>query len=130
MIKKILLCVCLMVMPAGVSLVLANPPSAIELAYDTTAQQLHVKAFHPSDRVDRYYLHRMLVSIDGVLQQEIFFTRQPYPWGMETDVALAAKPGQTISVELFCTQGGSKKEDLLIKAAKTPPKKELVASTN
>ena len=92
----------------------ATPPSEILLSYDTDKSILHVSARHPSERLQRHYLRRLVISKNDVVVQTVTFSSQKLASGLEEDIEFKADPGDKISVEVFCSQGGSKKAELLI----------------
>lgn len=90
----------------AVSIAFATPPAEVILNYDKDTQTLHVAAKHPSDRLTRHYLRRMVIYDNDVPVNTLDFTRQQYAWGLEEDVPLVVKGGHKVRVELFCSKGG------------------------
>ncbi len=97
---------------------LATPPSALTITYDADKKNVHVSATHPSGRLERHYLRRVVLYINDKEKDSMYFPRQKLAWGMEEDIALEAKPGDKISVEVFCSQGGSAVAETVVP---TPP---------
>lgn len=92
----------------------ATPPTTLDLTYDPTAGVLQVEAKHISDHLDKHYLRRLVIDRNGAKDKEIAYTRQKYPSKFIEDIPFIAKPGETIAVEVFCSQGGSKRAELII----------------
>ncbi len=103
------------------SLAWATPPTTLDLTYDPTAGVLHVEAKHVSDHLDKHYLRRLVIYRNGVKEQEMAYTRQKYPSKFVEDLPFVAKPGETIAVEVFCSQGGSKRAELTISSTSPAP---------
>ena len=104
----------------------ATPPTTLDLTYDPATGVLHVEAKHISDHLDKHYLRRLVIDRNGAKEKEIAYTRQKYPSKFVEDIPFIAKPGETIAVEVFCSQGGKKKVELTIDPtsptpADTPP---------
>ncbi len=97
-----------------VSPVWATPPREIKLSYDKEGQILHVEAQHPSDRLERHYLRRLVVTQNGKEVQVLNYPRQVLAWGFSNDVVLAAQENDVIKVELFCSQGGNGSGEIIL----------------
>ena len=106
-----------------ISITLANnPPSqdalfpiqSVSLSYDLKTSVLHVDAVHPSDNWERDYVRMMTVSLNGQLVSTLNYYHQTKPSGFSDDVSLNAKPGDVITVHVFCTQGNSISQDLTV----------------
>jgi hypothetical protein len=110
-IKIILSCFFLM---GSLTMAWATPPKNIYLSYDVLAGVLYIEAEHVSDRIDRHYLHRMEISVNGGEPQVLYYHRQVEPQGFKAEIPLAAKPTDVISVALYCIQGGSNKVELIV----------------
>ena len=98
--------------------------------YDVLKGILHVEAAHPSERLERHYLRRMIIYKNGAQEQELFFPRQKSAAGFVQDVELKAAGGELIAVEFFCSQGGTAKAEITVPEVaegadvKDVPKKE------
>ena len=95
-------------------LAMATPPTEILLSYDKEKEVLHVEATHVSNKPEKHYLRKFIVSLNGNPQPEIYFHRQVDPAKFVTDIPLKAKEGDVIAVEISCSQGGVKTEELTI----------------
>ncbi|MBI3601583.1 MAG: hypothetical protein HY209_01630 [Candidatus Omnitrophica bacterium] len=99
------------------SLVGAAPASNIQLSYDTDKQTLHVEADHPTDRLDRYFIRRVVVTKNPQESQEFYFSRQTSPAKFIADLDYPANPGDHLEVQLFASEGGTTQGSLdVIKA--------------
>ena len=107
----ILMLLMVSILPAA----MATPPLSIELTYDISLSALHVNAPHTSSRLEKHYLRKMVVSLNGVEQAPLYYHRQASPIGFTADVAMKAKAGDRISVELSCSEGGVKSGDVVVK---------------
>ncbi len=117
---------CLLVLPAAVSRATTpvgggmTPIQSITLTYNLDKSILHVDAAHPSDSWEKDYVRMMVVSLNGQLVGTFNYYRQKAYEGFSEDVPMKAQVGDTITVELFCTQGSSLSQDLTV----TPPPPE------
>lgn len=102
------------------SLSLATPPSEVTITYNAGKELLHVVAKHPSDRLHRHYLRKMIVYKNGDADSTLYFGLQRFAWGLEEDVLLKAKPGDKLKIELFCSQGGSGEVEMTVSNAVIP----------
>ncbi len=110
MMSKFLI-VILLFLPA---VVIAAPPTAVDLSLDMKKNLIHVHAEHTSERLDKHYLRKMTVSVNGVEQNTVYYHRQASPVGLDADIPMKFKPNDRIHVELFCSKGGSASGDITI----------------
>ena len=92
----------------------ATPPSDMSLTYDIEKSVLRVFAKHPSQRLERHYLRRLVIYKNDAAAKTVTFARQKLAAGLEEDIEFKAEPGDTINVEAFCSQGGSGKAQIEI----------------
>ena len=104
----------------------ATPPISVTITYDLNRQVLHIDAPHPSDKLDKHYLRKVQIYLNGKEAATVFYPRQKLPSGLAEDISFAAEAGDNISVELTCSQGGIGKASLDI----SKPPEELKASQN
>ena len=104
------------VMVIFLPLAYATPPTQIDLTYDLDKGNLHIEAKHPTDNLNKHYLRRLVVYKNDIQEQEFSYIRQTLPSKLVEDVAITAKIGDVLAVELFCKDGGSKKELLTVLA--------------
>lgn len=94
--------------------ILATPPVSITLSYDMKASSLHVEAAHPSFNVGLSYVRLMEISVNGQRVKTLNYYQQNSPEKFWDDVLLKAKVGDVIKVDLYCTLGGTKSEELTV----------------
>ena len=99
----------------------AAPPAQIDLAYDLAKGNLHVEAKHPTSNIDKHYLRRLIVYKNNIQEQEFSYIRQTLPSKLVEDVAVIAKPGDVLAVEVFCKEGGSKRAEIDVIAPMPAP---------
>ncbi|MBI4308850.1 MAG: hypothetical protein HY591_00810 [Candidatus Omnitrophica bacterium] len=92
----------------------ATPPSDMSLTYDKEKNIVHVSAKHPSGRLERHYVRRLVIYKNDGPVETLNFPRQKLAAGLEEDIELKAGPGDRISIEAFCSQGGSGKAQIEI----------------
>ena len=54
----------------------ANPPQNIQVGYDLSTQTIHIEADHPTDRMERYFVRRVVVIKNNDQTQDFYFPRQ------------------------------------------------------
>ncbi|MBF0490198.1 MAG: hypothetical protein HQL15_06195 [Candidatus Omnitrophica bacterium] len=109
---------CLMIFVLNSAFVLAAPATNIYLSYDVSTQLLHVEANHPSDRLERYYIQRVVVTCKDGNSQEFTFSRQSRPDKFVADLEFLAQPGDRCDVVLFASDGGRSQAVLEIPESK------------
>lgn len=94
------------------------PIESISLSYNATGQSLHVQAHHPADDPTVEYIRMMTVAVNG---QQVVSNNYDHQDGQDfsDDATVKAQPGDTITVDLFCTGGMSKSLDLTVTDATT-----------
>lgn len=90
----------------------ATPPTHIQLSYDLDAQKLHIEVNHPSDRLDKHYIHKVVVVKNSQAAQEFYFTRQGEPAKFIANLDYKADAGDHLDVQFFCIQGGTAQSSL------------------
>ncbi|MDE2028807.1 MAG: hypothetical protein KGK03_05690 [Candidatus Omnitrophica bacterium] len=108
--KFVLLCICFL--PASIAW--AHAPTDISLSYDMGHKNLHVEAHHQSFNLQKMYIRLMNVYVNGKLISTSNFFRQDAYDKFSDDVALPAKVGDVIKVELFCALGGVNAKELKV----------------
>ncbi len=100
----------------------AAPATNMQLTYDIDKQVLHVEADHPTDRPERYFIQRAVVTKDSQESQEFYFPRQTSPAKFIADLEYPANPGNHLDVKLFSSEGGTAQGSLDV--MRTEQKKE------
>lgn len=101
------------------SVVWGAPATQIQVSYDSQAEMLHVQADHPTDRLDRYYIRRVLVRNAVGQEQSFDFTRQNAPGRFIADLQYKAEAGEHLDLELYSSEGGKASVGLNIPDAGT-----------
>ena len=92
----------------------AHPPSSIELTYDLDSKTLTVATKHISQQLEKDYLKKMVFYINGEEAATEYFQRQYKKSEFTAEVALDAKEGDEISVEITSSEGGTKSASLTV----------------
>ncbi len=93
----------------------ATAATNIELKYSLDTKTLHVEADHQTDRVNRKFIRKVSIFLNGSTESsDFYFTRQKLPVRFEEDFAVAAKPGDRMEVQLYSSEGGLATETLTI----------------
>ena len=87
----------------------ATPPSAMELSYDQSRQKLSVAISHPSQDLFKYYIRKLVVTKNDEKPQEYYYRRQPTANKFKLEIDLKARAKDTITVEAYASDGGTKK---------------------
>ncbi|MDE1920377.1 MAG: hypothetical protein KGJ09_03435 [Candidatus Omnitrophica bacterium] len=92
----------------------ATPPTSISLAYDMGKGSLHVEALHESFNLTKSYVRLMYVYLNGERVLSRNYYKQDAYDRFTDDLPLTAKVGDMIKVDLFCTLGGEKAQELKV----------------
>ena len=85
----------------------ATPPNNLLLNYDVELQKLDITANHPSERLERHFIRRVVVTKNSKDTQEFYFVRQVTPGQFKATLDYKTEPGDHLDVKLSCMQGGS-----------------------
>lgn len=96
------------------SLLWATPAKNMQLQYDIATKELTIQADHVSDRLEKHYIRKLVIKLNGEEVETKYFPRQQSPAGFSYRAALDAKMKDMISVELFCSQGGQANGEYVI----------------
>ncbi len=99
----------------------ATPPQSVTLTYDLDKQLLHVSAAHPTDKLDKHFLRRIVVYKNDAQVDTVNLPFQRSPAGVEQDIPVTAVGGDKLSVEISCSKGGVGKGEVNVPI---PPKDE------
>jgi hypothetical protein len=96
----------------------ATPPKEIQVQYDYVRESLAVEARHVSDDLSEHFIRRVVItsSFKDVEPQEFNFVKQVNPTRFEETVSYAATLGDTLTITLYCSEGGKGEEVLEIPA--------------
>lgn len=123
--KQFFICAALflcLAVPAG-----AHPPLDIALEYDHENQTLHVEMEHIVRNMKDHYIRKTLITKNNGTPIEEYSRRQTTPTSYVMDVPLPAKTGDQITVEAFCSEGGSLSATLIVPAPGQDDKKAASA---
>ena len=84
----------------------ATPATNLQLAYDLSKQAISIDSDHPSDRLDRHYIQRIVVIKNSQEKQYFYFPRQTSANKFITQLDYKAIPGDHLDITLYCSQGG------------------------
>ncbi len=90
----------------------ATPATHVQLKYDLDTHMLHIDADHPTDRLDRYFVQRVVITKNSQETQDFNFPRQTRPDKFIADLDYKASPGDHLDAELFSSDGGVGKGNL------------------
>lgn len=88
----------------------ASPVTGLSVTYRDG--QVLIKALHPSVRLERHYIKKVVITRNKTDHKDFFFTRQADPARFESALSVEAKTGDVLDIELYCSQGGVSKERL------------------
>ena len=98
----------------GASTVTAHPPSSIELNYDQAERVLEVTISHSVGNRSRHYVERVVVTRNGETVLEKNYSEQEGRSEFTYRYSLAAKNGDTFSVNAKCNRFGDLTESLTV----------------
>ena len=80
----------------------------IRLSYNSDTNTLHVSAKHRTGSTDTEYVNKMVVSLNGTVVTTLTYNSKPDPDRFSDNVAIKAKSGDVIGVELYSNDGDDK----------------------
>ncbi len=102
--------------------VLATPARNVEIAYDTQKHIIHVSADHPTDKLDKHFIRRVTVEVNGKAGGEWSFARQTSAGHFNADLPFESKGGEHLKIKLYCSQGGTAEEVTILPSIKEEEK--------
>lgn len=102
----------------------AHPPLDIALEYDHQDQVLRVNMQHIVHDMKDHYIRKTVITKNNGAPVEKSSRRQTTPTSFVLDVPLPAKTGEQITVEAFCSEGGSLAAVLVVPAPGTEDKQK------
>ena len=92
----------------------AQPPSAINLDYDSEQKILHIAVDHVTHNINKHYIRKIVVYLNEVEFTNFHFSKQTSPSQMLQDVTIGAKKDDMIRVQAQCTQSGPRDAMLVV----------------
>jgi hypothetical protein len=80
------------------------PATNLQLNYDS--KKIDIDADHPSDRLDRNFIQKVVVTRNSKDKQIFYFTHQTSASKFITTLDYAASPGDHLDIELYSSEGG------------------------
>jgi hypothetical protein len=81
-----------------------SPATQLKITYLNHA--IEIEANHPSQRLDRHYIKKVVVTRNLKEKQYFYFPRQSSSNKFIANLAYKAAPGDYLELEFFCSQGG------------------------
>jgi len=93
----------------------ADPPSAIDVGYDTTAKRFRAVIHHKVANPTKHYIRKVVISVNHKQVAEQYFTKQSSVSGQEVIFAIPSlKMGDVLEIEAFCNVGGRRSQPVKI----------------
>lgn len=100
----------------AVTIVLAHPPTDVNLSYDVPSQTLHIAMTHVTSNMVQHHIRKLTVYKNDEVILDRTVVRQTTPQVLEEDVLLTAAAGDIIRVKAICNEGGIVEQTLIIPA--------------
>jgi len=104
----------------------ATPPD-VTLNYDPGTQILKIDVVHVSNNVREHYIRRLVVYKNNEETESMTFPRQETPTGFTKSISMAVQPGDSIRVEAFCKEGGTKAAEVVVPQPEENQEKQNVS---
>jgi|GEM_PF-6348318 len=98
--------ICCIFLSCVASLAWCGPAFNVQLGYDVNKHILHIDADHPTDRLDRYFIQKVVVIKNSGETQDFYFSRQTRPDKFLVDLNYTASVGDHLDVKLYSSEGG------------------------
>ena len=99
-----------------VSVIYAHPPSDIKITFDPRTKMLQAVIMHNVSNPLKHYIKKADIALNGDEIAEIGFLKQDNNQSQLVSYSIpAAKDGDVISVEGYCSISGKLKEEITIK---------------
>jgi len=94
---------------------LAHPPSDIKISYEPATGILQAIVVHNVSTPDSHYIKKVDIGLNGKEIAELKFFRQDNDLAQPVSYAVPnAKPGDTISVEAYCSISGTLTKEIKV----------------
>jgi hypothetical protein len=92
----------------------ANPPQAVNIAYNANSQILTVAIEHKSASTSYHYIKNIEIKKNGTVSGSSSYNSQPDPKTFTYTYKLAAAKGDTLAVQASCSLWGHKTANLVV----------------
>jgi hypothetical protein len=99
---------------AGTTSAWATPPQELTPSYDLKNKILTVSVKHITKDLDKHYIRKIAVVVNGEEQLVEYYKRQPEYMEFSYDFDLDHPPGTVIAVKAYCSDGGTKEAQMVI----------------
>ncbi len=114
--KKTLIFSIVFILLLMIPLVYAHPPSDIKITFDPQTKMLRAVIMHDVSNPFKHYIEKVDIALNGDEIAEIGFLKQDNNQSQLVSYSIpAAKDGDVISVEGYCSISGKLKEEITIK---------------
>jgi hypothetical protein len=117
------MCLVLLMVPR---LSTATPPESLDISYSKELGILIVQGPHPTQDRFEHFIRRLIVTRNQDEPQKFYVTRQDSAGGFKIEVPFKAEPGDSLRIEVFCSQGGTKSADFALPKVVVPPQEPVL----
>lgn len=96
------------------TVVWATPPESLDVSYNQDKNMLLISGRHPTQDRHEHFIRRIKVMINHSEPIMKYLTYQNSASEFRAEIMINGKPGDTIKIEAFCSQGGSQEYILQI----------------
>lgn len=92
----------------------ATPPQTLDLSYNPSAGMLKVSGNHPTQDRLEHFIRRVVITRQYNEPETFYLTRQNSANEFEITVPVKFQPGETVRIDVYCSQGGTKSAELQV----------------
>lgn len=92
----------------------ATAPGDLQLRYDASRQMLKISMKHPTVELREHYIRTITISVNGGPSKIHRLPFQRLASGVDFEVPVELKSGDSVYVKAACSQGGSAEQKLVI----------------
>lgn len=105
----------------------ATPPESLEVSYNKDLGVLTVQGAHPTQDRLVHFIRRLIVTRNHDEPQKFYATRQDSMSSFKIEVPVKAEPGDSLHIEVFCSQGGTKSADFVLPKPAAQPQEPVLS---
>jgi len=95
----------------------SHPPTGVELEFNNETKILTVFVTHPVSKIDKHYVEKVVVELNGKEIVTQTFRKQKGGEGQEAMyIIIDVNVGDTIAVTGYCSVSGKKRASLIVEA--------------
>lgn len=91
-----------------------HPSTGAALSYDQDSKTLKIEIKHTTSDMVKHHIRRLIVYKNKQEIQSFTIVHQTTPNSVVKEVSVDAVPGDILTVEAYCNEGGTTTQDLIV----------------